>query len=244
MQNPKVLLCAPVSSHKHYILWKWLNYIQTLTYKNYEILLIDNSHDPHYHKQITRAGINCIYYKPQPNQDAKSYIVESRNIGRQYAIDNNFDYFFSLEEDIFTHRNIIELLLRHNKKVCGGAYFIGEGRSSHLLAENIHTYKYTHQGKPYTHDYIYTMPAVESFLHHTGQLRPSYGHGLGCLLIHKHVFTLIPFRVSQTEKAPDDHFFNQDMHHAGIQNYLDTSIQIIHHNNNILYKHHDYKDNK
>ena len=38
-------------------------------------------------------------------------------------MDNGYDYFFSLEQDVIPPKDVIESLLKHNKKIISGLYF-------------------------------------------------------------------------------------------------------------------------
>jgi len=49
-----VLLAAPTSIYKEYVLFEWIEHIKRLTYKNIEILLVDNSRS-----EERRVGKEC-----------------------------------------------------------------------------------------------------------------------------------------------------------------------------------------
>ena len=50
--NPRILIAAPTSIIKRYILIDWYIHIKTFTYSNLDILIVDNSLDENYHKEL------------------------------------------------------------------------------------------------------------------------------------------------------------------------------------------------
>src|SRR3989344_246742 len=132
----RVLVGCPTSFHKEYCLKEYAESIKSLAYKHYDILLVDNSPNDEYLQKIKSLGINAI--KGPYNENARDRIVISRNILKEYAIKNNYEYLLSLEQDVMPPKDIIERLLGHNKKVISGIYFarnaIGNGISLIPLA--------------------------------------------------------------------------------------------------------------
>lgn len=103
---PKILLGSPISNKKAYILPEWLRYVRSLTYPELDILLVDNSDDPEWHKSI--KGFKVLHVKPIGRPE--TYIAQSQEVIRQCAVANNFEYLFSLECDNFASPDIIQLL--------------------------------------------------------------------------------------------------------------------------------------
>ncbi len=81
MKKPKVLVGCPTSNHKEYCLKQYAEAVKKLTYKNYDILLVDNSENDEYLKKIKSEGIEAI--KGPYHELARERIIESRNILRQ-----------------------------------------------------------------------------------------------------------------------------------------------------------------
>ena len=116
--NPKVLLGCPTSFHKEYALKEYAEAVKTLDYDNYDILLVDNSPDDIYLNKIKNLGLNVI--KGEYFESAIKRIIESRNLLRKYSLDHNYDYFFSLEQDVLPNKDALSKLAMHNKEIVSG----------------------------------------------------------------------------------------------------------------------------
>ena len=60
MKIPKILVGCPTASTHGYCLKEYANAVKSLTYPNYEVLLVDNSKDDSYFKRIKSLGLNAI----------------------------------------------------------------------------------------------------------------------------------------------------------------------------------------
>ena len=112
---PKILVGCPTSHHKAYCLKEYAEAVKSLDYPNYDILLVDNSPDEDYINKIKEHGLSVI--KGHYFEGARDRIIASRNILRQKAIDEGYDYFFSLEQDVIPPRDIYSLS-RNIIKLC------------------------------------------------------------------------------------------------------------------------------
>src|SRR3989338_118772 len=121
MKYPKVLVGCPTSNYHEYALQQYADSIKKLTYKNKDVLLVDNSEDNVYFEKIKSLGIPVI--KGPWFESARDRIIASRNILRQKVLDEGYDYFLSLEQDVLPPENFIESLLKYNKKIITGVYF-------------------------------------------------------------------------------------------------------------------------
>ena len=117
----KILVGCPTSFHKEYCFNKYLKGIKSLTYQNHDILLVENSKDDKYINKIKKflPVIKGPYF-----ESALDRIITSRNILKEKVLEGNYDYFLSLEQDVIPPKDIIERLLKHNKKVITGIYFV------------------------------------------------------------------------------------------------------------------------
>ena len=88
---PKILVGCPTSFHKEYALEAYAKAIKSLTYKNFDILLVDNSEDNKYFEKIKSFNIPVIKGPYFPS--ARDRIVASRNLLREKVI-KDYDYFF------------------------------------------------------------------------------------------------------------------------------------------------------
>jgi len=221
---PKILLAAPTSTYKNYIFLEWLIHINTLTYPNLNVLIVDNSHDINYHKELRKMGVNVLHCSPK-NKTNHEYITESQNMLRTHFLKGNYDYFFSYEVDQFGPCNIIEKLLSANADVISAPYFIDHGYKSRLLISYLK--------KTGEQSYKTVFPEMDELIKFTdGQIKQTYENGLGCSLIKRHVLEKIKFRIKKGESGHSDKYFYMDLWKNTIHAYMDTSILIRHFNSN------------
>ena len=115
-QQPKILVGCPTCNLYEYCLDDYLEGIKKLTYSNFDLIIVDNSEEEY--KKLKEKNIKVI--KDKYVEPAVKRIVNSRNILRKYALENNYDYFLSLEQDVVPPEDIIQRLLSHNKKAITG----------------------------------------------------------------------------------------------------------------------------
>ena len=227
----KVLVGCPTSFHKEYALNEYAKAVKNLSYKNYDVLLVDNSPDGNYLRKIKSLNLNAI--KGPYFESARDRIVTSRNILKDESI-KNYDYLLSLEQDVIPPRDIIERMLKHNKKVITGVYFArniiqGEKKLIPLAYKEI----------PSENELPDMRPLNEFELNK--DLTKVISCGLGCVLIHKDILKWINFRYEKDKDSFDDRFFCIDLYRKKIPIYCDTSIICKH---LILNRHYQWKDIK
>lgn len=214
---PKILVGCPTSFHKEYCLKEYAQVIKSLDYPNFDILLVDNSPNDEYIKKIRAFGLPAI--KGPYFEGARDRIIASRNILRQKIIDENYDYFFSLEQDVIPPKDIIKELLKHNKKVISAIYF------THNIIDNQRTliplvYKLIDKQT------LSMRPLNEKELWKEMGLTKVVSAGLGCLLIHRDILEKVKFRYDKN--TFDDRWFFIDLYDLKIESFADTSIKCKH----------------
>jgi len=205
----KILIGCPTSNHKEYCLKEYAEIIKRL---NCDVLLVDNSESKEYYNKLKESGINVI--KDKYTEKARDRIVSSRNILRQYCLDNNYDYLFSLEQDVIPPLDIIEKLLKSGKKIIGGLYYKLDGEELTPVAW-IH-----HEG-----NYARRLNYSETIEPRVIELITC---GLGCVLIHKDVLKKVKFRYEKDKKSFDDVWFGIDARKNGFKLYMDTELKCKH----------------
>ncbi len=217
MENKyRVLVGCPTSDYKSYCLEEYATSVKSLTYDNYDILLVDNSKDDSYSEKIKQLGINTI--KAEYSERAIDRIVSSRNILRQSALANNYDYLLSLEQDVIPPKDVIERLLSCNKKIIAGVYFGTKTRQGE-------TKLIPYLGNSYQDKYKLLNPDI--IMNNSGLIRVDYC-GLGCVLIHKDVLSEVEFKIQQPRKGFDDTLFCQDALKKGFEIFADLSVKCKH----------------
>lgn len=227
--NPKILLACPVSQHKEYCLWEWLEKVKQITSftQNIDVLLVDNSADNTFFERIKDAGFNCIHVR-NSGKNSRDLLAESWNVIRDYVLANNYEYHFSLECDLFPPADIISRLLAHAEAsqlpVVAAPYFIELGERSTLMIQEIDNIG--------LHKTQLTIPQFSGFMKVDGKLQRIVSPGQGCVLIHRQVYKYIHFRIGTDRAAHPDTYFFYDLYRFNIPVHLDTSLIIEHKNRN------------
>ncbi len=219
---PRILVCTPHNDVKNYCFDDFLSLVTNLTYKNYDVLIADNSKDNRNAKRIMKAGANSVHVKPR-DRDNQQYIADSQEYLRDAVLRGKYDYMLMLESDVFPPLDIIERLLMHRKKVVGASYFIDRGHDSHLMIQEMES-----SGEFIRHTVNITNP--HDIHYADGTLRKVYACGFGCLLIHKSVLKEIKFRWTKGVDAHSDSFLFGDLDRGKVPVFLDTAILCEHRN--------------
>ena len=214
---PKVLVGAPNNAKKEYCLERYINRLKELTYPNYEIVLCDNSSDDEFKKKIENYGIKCL--KTPWNEKSRYRIVESRNMLRNYALDNGFDYYMSIEADVIPPKDIIERQLEHNKKVVGGWYYVGNSGQARPCVSQ--------EWKAIGDDKIVQAPPTMVRMAQEKLMKAFLG-SMGIILINREVLEKIPFRVFEHFNHHDDTWFFFDCESKGFDVWIDTELLVAH----------------
>lgn len=193
---PKVLVGCPTSSHKEYCLEAYAQGLKDLTYKNYDILIVDNSKDNEYMKKIKALGFPVV--KSPYSEHAKDRVIAARNVLREKALKDGYDFFLSLEQDVIPPKNIIEGLLSHNKEIITGVvYHLFPTKSNEWIEKPMIGVKSKKQeGK-------LAMLSKEQIENVNALAGVDYC-SMGCLMIHRNVLEKIKFRYEEFDYATDN----------------------------------------
>ena len=227
MDEPKVLIAAPIGGTKQYSINDWFEWIAMQTYNNFDVCICINGKDAdeliskfkqveiyHQNTGITKM-INILELKNSCQLSTIQKITYSREKIRRYASDNKYDYIFFLDTDTIPLRlNSISTLMKWGMDVISGVYFY-KNTSQPVIID-----KYTH-----TNISIKKLElAAISF-----KLIEVWGFGFGCLLIEKNVFMKNHFDYDLFgEERTDDFGYCHVLEQAGIKRYLDPDILCRH----------------
>src|SRR3989344_3492372 len=114
--NPKILVGSPVNEMYDYCLEEYIKALKSLTYQNYDILLIDNSKGNNFFNKIKSLNIPVI--KADFLKEPRDRMVQCRNILREKKI----EFRYSKE---FDNPKI-------NKLVFDDSYFCHDLRELHI----------------------------------------------------------------------------------------------------------------
>ncbi|MBI4150729.1 hypothetical protein HY492_01245 [Candidatus Woesearchaeota archaeon] len=213
----KILVGCPTSQHKAYCLKEYTAGVKALQ-GTFDVLIVDNSDSDSYLAELKSAGLPAVK-GPMPTK-IKDRIVACRNVLRQKVLDEGYDYFFSLEQDVIPPPDALQKLLAAQKLIVGGVYTkhyrVMDGDNEVGTQERPLLWTSVH-GKIAQ----WTMDALEPT-----RVQQVLFTGLGCLLIHRSVLENISFRWDVSRKGFDDVFFCTDAQKFGI--FVDTSVRCPH----------------
>lgn len=216
--QPKILVGCPTSFHKEYCLKEYAECVKKISYPNHDVLLVDNSPDDSYVGKIKKLSLPVI--KGPYFEGALDRIVASRNILRKKVLDEGYDYLFSLEQDVIPPADVLEMLLKHGKKLVTCIYFAHNVMPDGSRGLIPLAYKLVDRK-------TLSMAPLNPIDIDSGKLMEVVSAGLGCLFIHRDVLEKVKFR-HEGGPAFDDRFFFIDCFNNGVKAYTDTSIKCKH----------------
>ncbi len=218
---PRVLLAAPISRNKEYVLKDWLQHISGLSYPALDIFLVDNSPDEDFHREVLSWGYRCIHC-PQQGKRAPAFIADSQNLLRAYFLEHNYDYFFSLECDNFPPLNIVELLLSYKADNINIPYFLKQGADTTLGVQlSVINYQGWCANK--------VMAPYEGIAAFDGRLKRYFAPSIGCSLFSKRLMQKLRFRVDASNPmAFSDSFWHLDSNRIGIKPLVHMGVLCEH----------------
>ena len=214
---PRVLVGCPTADYKAYCLPAYVDAVKKLSYPCYDILLVDNSKGSSYAQQIKNLGIPVL--KGPWFEGALQRIIHSRNLLREYALAHNYDYFFSLEQDVIPPKNILEKLLAHKKKVISAVYFthnLIDGKQQLIPLAYKLLDKKNLSMRPLNDEELWKHPGLMHIV----------SAGLGAVLIHRDILEKVKFRFERD--VFDDRFFFKDLYALKQEVWCDSSIKCKH----------------
>lgn len=225
----KVLVGCPTYDGYAYCIDEYLKRVRELKFKNFDLLLVDNSETDAYAEKLRMLGINVL--KVDRQKDVRLRIAESRNMLREYVLKNDYDYLFSLEQDVIPPKDVLSRLLRHQKKIVSGIYF-----KIYSLTYPVHK-----KDEIIVREKKALTPLIFKFSDEPDKMRVC-GYkdiecdkffkiracGLGCVIIHRDVLEKVKFRKEEGSESYDDFIFCTDAYENGFDIYADTSVKCKH----------------
>ena len=227
--EPKVLVGCTVADIKRYCLGNYIQGLKRLTYKNFDVLLIDNSKTDKYAKEIAKFGYNVI--KTKHHENIADSIIEGMNMLRDIAL-KDYDYFLCLEQDVVPPPNVIELMLETKKDIVTGVV-------PHLLiktdgsSRNIALLGIEDKQNPDKYKYF----DLESVMQNKeGLVKVDYS-AMTCLMMNKNALKKIKFRyenIKNKDKTGTQNFvwhdicFSKDAKKNKLEIYANLAIKCQH----------------
>jgi hypothetical protein len=223
---PKILIFTPTYEGKEYCRERFVANSREIlkSWGNARHIIIDNSPTLDYTNKLTAAGLDVIHVERGNN--SRESLTRAQNIARQIAIDEGYDYLFSLESDIFPPKDILHRLYRRGKKVITGVYLIGSADKGARIP--CITLKYFNE-----HLLAYgtrLLKAEELFDYRNKGVKEVAAGGFGCCLIHRDIFTKLSFRYDPRFMGHSDIYFFNSIKSLKEEVFVDTDIFCEHEN--------------
>lgn len=213
---PKVLVGSPISDMYEYCFDKFVSSRKRLTYPNHDLFFVDNSKDDKFFKRIQETGLPVT--RTPWTDKARQRMIDSRNLLRQKVLNEGYDYFLNLDQDIIPPDDIVERLIKHDKDVVTGIYFnpLTNSKGEKQLRAVI----CVKEGN--------NLRYINNKELSTPQLVKVHVCGTGCILIHRRVLEKIRFRYDPNQGYFDDSWFVIDAYDNGFEVYADTGTKCQH----------------
>jgi glycosyltransferase involved in cell wall biosynthesis len=226
MKLPKVLIFTPVYDKKDYSMDKFIQNSLQINYPNYTHILIDNSATQDYVQVLIKKtkGTNIGVYHVQRGNNTRESLARAQNFARKIAIEQDYDYMFSLESDITCAPDTIQRLMLHNYKVTTGLYLIGDKKTNTFIPcatlleyqDNIKMYGTR----------LLKLDEIAEFI--KPGLKQVAAGGFGCCLIARSVFTKITFMYEPHLDGHSDIWFFNECFRQQVPVIMDTSVKCDH----------------
>mgnify|MGYP001566800737 FL=1 len=227
----KILVGCPIFKGKEYCLKEFLDGLNSISYHDFDVCLVDNSQGTDFFKRLKQ--IAGEWSKTHKNKffverveidsiEPRAKIVAARNVLLEKTLKGGYDYFFSLEADVVAPSDVLERLICRGKKIISGIYFnlIPAKNSLVILA-------YKHLGFDEKGEEQTQTLALQKIMP-IRVIENLRAVGVGCMLIHRSVLEKITFRFDQKFEAFDDWWFCTDAIKAGYSISVDTSMLCRH----------------
>jgi hypothetical protein len=226
----KILIGCPTYERYRYCVNLWIKRVKEIQEysKEHQIdyLLVDNSPTDIFYNEL--KGKNVSVVKAPYFPDVRERVIHSRNMIREKFLNENYDFFFSLEQDVIPPKDILEKLLKHNKEIVSAYYSklvkVGlkdneTGEVKNAVIELALVWVQVDEGR--------VRRANPQEVLSKGLIKVG-GYGVGCILIKREVLKKIKFEYKPDKKAFDDMLFCDDAEKAGYDLFLDSDIKVIH----------------
>jgi len=250
---PKVLVGSPVSRNHSYCTDDYIKGILSLSYNNFDVLLIDNSDDEKFYNELLKKTENTKIKVIRAGNEIKSIknkLAFCRNILRKKVLDESYDYLFCLDQDVVPPTDSIERFIRDNKLVNSGIYYSYFKRGDKIIQkpvlyrglneEEINVLEKDKEKLEYVNKYMYDYLVSVNWDFKKVMLKfsvndvagdkliPIKSAGTGCVFISNNILEKIEFHINENEEGFDDVIFFRDLENIEVQAYADTGIKCKH----------------
>ncbi len=229
---PRVLVGCPTDSQKEYCLERYAESVKTLSYPQYDVLMIDNSFGEKYLEKIKRFKVPAIHVRVSDN--AAENVIHCANLLREKVLAEGYDYLLMLESDVIPPRDIIERFLKLNHQITAGVIFhvYGEVKDGQRVIQHRALLALRQDKK---NPNLLTFFKPEQVAQADYPLEVDYT-SFGCIMIHRDILKQFKFRyepyISKTSGREDilwhDMCFSKDVGEKGHKIMVDLSAKCKH----------------
>jgi len=225
MEEKKILVGAPTSRLHDYIIDRYIDCINSFTYPNFDVLLIDNSEGQEFYQRLlslTNGNKKWTIAHIEPEKNVFETLVKGFNMLIEHAIDGGYDYLFIVSTDTLPPAFSIERLMDHDKDIVGFLCHAGFGeRQFPVVLKDGYLIKGGKRGLNY-----YTWDEIKEF----NGLTKVWGTALSpCLIKRKVLETGIRFKYTPYFGIGEDIWFMIGANSAGFEFWLDP-LRVTHEN--------------
>ena len=220
----KVLIGIGTCDNFSYVERNCLDKVFAQTYKNFDVLLVDNSKGKtHFMKLLSQfPKANVIHIDRAPYfRDA---LREVRQYIKDYAVNHGYEYLFFVDIDHLLQEDSLEKLIKHNKDFVTGAigYLHRDDSTCFIRDFTI--------AKP---SFVPGMYPCKCITWDEMKFPPFFteihGCGLSTCLIKTKVLFGMNFYVCHKQAAfMEDMIFCGDLHNKGVKLFLDKTVRPFH----------------
>ncbi len=110
----KVLVTCPTFDGKAYCFDEWVEMAKSLTYDNYDILVVDNSKtEDFYNKYKDQIPMKHLVFGPEEKDDGMYRVCKSMAEVQRHFIAGDYTHWMNIEADVIPPPNIIETLMEY-----------------------------------------------------------------------------------------------------------------------------------
>lgn len=114
--HPKVLVSCPTFDGKEYCFQQWIDNVKSLTYPNYDILVVDNSKtEDFYHKYKDQIPMIHMTFGPEEKDDGMYRVCKSMAEVQRHFLKGNYTHWMNIEADVIPEKDVIEKLMKYGQ---------------------------------------------------------------------------------------------------------------------------------
>lgn len=218
VQKPlRILIGCPTYDGQAHCIERFMQGLKELTYKNYDVVFVDNSLNDAFAQKIKTCNYEVIRNPAQGERIVN--IVNNRKIIITRALEKKYDYLFFVDTDVLLPPNAIQKLLAVKQPISSGVYLSGLPVSGSLRIAPV-LYDFSEK-----EDYYKIIPmndVMEDLIFEIAAC------GFGCCLIRREVLEKVQLRYNEKIQSGEDIFFCYDARKLGYRTFVNTTVRCTH----------------